>query len=128
MATTDQSEITATLNQLNKDIAAAEAVIAGAATDPDELRELLDQQYKFLRSVSKAAINVLSETRAEQAAADFSNANSLISEILYYLNTYEVVDGPGIDGPDTNEFEPGPSGNSVKTITREQSFFELDQH
>jgi Ca2+-binding RTX toxin-like protein len=124
-AINNQTSLDANFVRLNQDLSDVRQIIATATTDLDELKQILDQQYKFLRNVSRVAIQVLSDTRAGQASAEFEDASSLIAEVLHYVNTYAVSDQPGSDTPNSNDFEPGPSGNSVKAITRESDFFEV---
>jgi hypothetical protein len=66
------------------------AALAASQTNLSDLQITLNQQYRFLRDLSRVAIGVLSDTRGAQAGATFGTASSLISEVQSYTNTYTV--------------------------------------
>jgi len=111
------SDLNKIIAQLEGDLQAAESQTQSSGTNLEELKETLDQQYKFLRNLSRVAVNVLSETRIN-AAEEFDDSTSLIAEIRKYQNTYEIASGAVVPANDnglfeSNVFSPGETGNSI---------------
>ena len=126
----DQTALTGIIGDISQRQGAVQAVLDTGNVNLDSLNQTLDQQYKFLRNLSRVAISVLSETR-DNAAQDFEDTSSLVAEVLTYVNDYSVtsVAGRAADS-DTGlyasaEFEPGLSGNSVVATTKAWDSFEV---
>ncbi|MDA8974505.1 PA14 domain-containing protein, partial [Akkermansiaceae bacterium] len=94
-----------------------ESEVARSDINLETLGARLDQQYKFLRNLSRVAVSVLSDTRKDQAAVEFEDTSSLIAELQTYANNYIVTPlpaAPAVNGVyKSATFTAGPSGNSV---------------
>ncbi|WP_217312837.1 DUF4347 domain-containing protein [Richelia sinica] len=91
----------------------------------ENLNFVLSQQYKFLRNLSQVAIQVLSESRKDQAAEGFDDVSSLISQVQHYLNNYEVNDQIAPENVKTQTFASNNGGSSVIAQIRETESWEV---
>ncbi|MBQ0785848.1 MAG: calcium-binding protein, partial [Amphritea sp.] len=130
-ALSDQAGLNAKIAAIDSELTDVQATLTASNVDLDALKQTLDQQYKFLRNLSRVAITVLSETRAN-AAQDFEDTSSLVAEVLSYASTYTVTSADGTpagadpDSPYASAvFTPGPSGNSVVATKIEWDSFEV---
>ena len=100
-----------------------------AHADITAARRLLDAQYKFLKEMSSSTIKVLSETRGDQAAEEFGTAQSLLSNVEIYENTFTLQTVPGqsaVDGKTSHTiFEPTGRSNSVYVVDTEWDSFSV---
>ncbi|MDH4109610.1 MAG: hypothetical protein OEW35_14975, partial [Gammaproteobacteria bacterium] len=125
-AKADQTALASAISALEQKLAAVEAELGQATGDLDALKETLDQQYRFLRDVSRVAVEVLSATRLDQAGAGFGDAQSLISEILQpYINSYQVTDQPGVGPTSTTTLSTEPGSSSVRSVTNKSDYFQV---
>ena len=67
-------------------------------------------------------VNVLTQTRQGQAAADFQDKSSLIAQIQKQIESYEIWKNAGV-ASSSDTFLPGASGSSVIKQSVRQDFF-----
>ncbi len=65
--------------------------LQGIRDQYDALTTRINSQFVVLKELSKFAIDVLRDTRQGQAADGFVDTGSLISELIRYIDTYEVL-------------------------------------
>ncbi|MEC9091185.1 MAG: hypothetical protein VX776_12410, partial [Planctomycetota bacterium] len=125
-ALSDQSVLQNKLDDVKLRLAEVQDELSGQQKVKNARVEL-GKQYRFLRDLSPIAVNVLSETRGDQAAKDFGDARSLLSEIKAYGNAYELLNTPGQPAKDgkyeSTSFESTGSGNSVDVVSKKWDSF-----
>ena len=65
--------------------------LQGIRDEYEQLTTRINSQFVVLKELSKFAIDVLKDTRQGQAADGFVDTGSLISELIRYIDTYEVL-------------------------------------
>ncbi|MCX8496273.1 MAG: hypothetical protein ORN51_08840, partial [Akkermansiaceae bacterium] len=108
---------------LQGNLATLNTTIGNNRENLKNLKQTLNSQYTFLRDLSTVTLNVLTQTRKDNAGLGFSDKSSLIAEIEKYSDTYVVSGATGINHiKDTFETD-SKNGSLVRHEVKNQDTF-----